>query len=345
MLPLLRCNNETITTIKTIQQSIKMKNTFKILTLAALMVFATTASQAQKIHAILCGATSVADIGNGCQSSLDLMENALTYIGTQTGMEVEFTLLTGSDFVKDKIETTISDLDAGEDDVIFFYSTSHGFNYNNRISRFTFIGAHPTKIEMTKSELNKFGLSLEKEVYQPLMTKNARLTVAMAEACNTIVDIPAPSTYNAMNVNISKRLKELFLEAKGSAISTSSSLDQRSWTDPEDGGIYTNMFIEAMNDIISSKEEATWKNVFDKTESMTVAYADKEGLRGGQRPDSEVDFHDVPITLKEEGEDKKETSDKKKHDYIAPKIKVVKKEEKKEEEAKNEEEEEEQDEN
>jgi hypothetical protein len=322
-----------------------MKNTFKIFTLAALMVFATTASQAQKIHAILCGATSVADIGKGCQSSLDLMENALTYIGTQTGMEVEFTLLTGSDFVKDKIETTISDIDAGEDDVIFFYSTSHGFNYNNRISRFTFIGAHPTKIEMTKSELNKFGLSLEKEVYQPLMNKNARLTVAMAEACNTIVDIPAPSTYNAMNVNISKRLKELFLEAKGSAISTSSSLDQRSWTDPEDGGIYTNMFIEAMNDIISSKDKATWKNVFDKTESMTVAYADKEGLRGGQRPDSEVNFHDVPIKLKEEGKDEKETADKKKkHDYIAPKIKVVKKEEKEDEKAKNEEEDEEEEE-
>ncbi len=306
-----------------------MKNTFKILTLALLFVFATNMSQAQKIHAILCGATEVADIGKGCQSSLDLMENALTYIGTQTGMEVDFTFLTGNDFRKDKIQTTISDLKAGSNDVIFFYSTSHGFNYNNNISRFTFIGAHPNKIEMTKSELNQFGLSLEKEVYQPLMNKNARLTVTMAEACNTVVDIPAPSTYNAMNVNISKRLKELFLEAKGSAISTSSSLDQRSWTDAEDGGIYTNMFIEAMNDIISSKEKATWKNVFDKTESLTMAYADKEGLRGGQRPDSEVNFHDVPIQLKEEEKDKKE-----KHDYIAPKIKVVKE---KEDEAKKEE--------
>jgi len=324
-----------------------MKNTFKILTLAMLFVFGTTASNAQKIHAILCGATNVADIGKGCQSSLDLMENALTYIGAQTEMEVDFTFLTGKDFIKDKIQTTISDLDVGDDDVIFFYSTSHGFNYNNRISRFTFIGAHPNKIEMTKSELNKFGLSLEKEVYQPLMTKNARLTVTMAEACNTIVDIPAPSTYNAMNVNISKRLKELFLEAKGSAISTSSTLDQRSWTDPEDGGIYTNMFIEAMNDIIGSKEKATWKNIFDKTESMTVAYADKEGLRGGQRPDSEVNFHDVPIKLKEDGEEKEEVKEekgakkdkKKKHDYIAPKIKVVK--EKKSDEAKKEEDEDE----
>lgn len=283
-----------------------------------LVAFVVNFSTAQKIHAILCGATNVADIGTGCQSSLKLMENALIYVGKQTDMEVEFTFLTGNDFVKSNIVEAINKVKAGSDDVIFFYSTSHGFNYNNNPSRFTFIGAHPTKVEMTRSEFTNFGLSLEHEVYQPLIAKNARLTITMAEACNTVVDIPAPSTYNAMNVNIQKRLKELFLEAKGSAISTSSRVDQRSWTDPEDGGIYTNMFIESMNEVIGGKEKATWENIFDKTERLTVAYAAKENLRGGQQPDSDTFFHDTPVKLKDEKEKTEQP-----HDYIAPKIKVI----------------------
>lgn len=281
------------------------------------MVCVAQFTQAQTIHAILCGATNVSDIGSGCQSSLKLMENALTYVGSQTGMEVDFTLLSGSDFRKDNIMETIADLKVGDDDVIFFYSTSHGFNYNDNPSKFTFIGAHPNKIEMTRSELENFGLSLEMEVYRPLMNKNARLTITMAEACNTVVDIPAPSTYNAMNINIQKRLKELFLEAKGSAISTSSRVDQRSWTDPKDGGIYTNMFIESLNEVIGSKNKAEWDDVFNKTESLTMAYAENENLRGGQRPDTETNFHDTPIEVKKDIDE---------HDYVAPSIKVVKEE-------------------
>ena len=287
-----------------------------------LMVCVAQFTQAQTIHAILCGATNVSDIGTGCQSSLKLMENALTYVGSQIDMDVDFTLLSGNDFRKDNIMETIADLKVGDDDVIFFYSTSHGFNYNNNPSKFTFIGAHPNKIEMTRSELENFGLSLEMEVYQPLLNKNARLTITMAEACNTVVDIPAPSTYNAMNINIQKRLKELFLEAKGSAISTSSRVDQRSWTDPKDGGIYTNMFIESLNEVIGSKNKAEWDDVFNKTESLTVAYAENENLRGGQRPDTDTYFHDTPIEVKKDKDD---------HDYVAPSIKVVKEENEEEE--------------
>ena len=127
-----------------------MQKVIKISILSLLIFVSFSTVQAQKIHAILCGATNVSDIGSGCESSLKLMENALTYVGSQTGMEVEFTLLSGNNFIRSKIESTINNLSVGSDDVIFFYSTSHGFNYNNNVSRFTFLGAHPNKIEMTK---------------------------------------------------------------------------------------------------------------------------------------------------------------------------------------------------
>ena len=297
-----------------------MKHITKAWALALALLLFAAAGNAQTIHAILAGATNVSDIGPGCQSSIKLMENALKYVGEQTDMKVKFTYCIGNDFNRDNIERAINNISPKSDDVIFFYSTSHGFNYNNNVSKYTFIGAHPTKIEMTRSELHEFGMSLEKEIFEPLQMKGARLTLALSEACNTVVDIPAPTRYHAMNVNIPKRLKELFVEAKGSAISSSSRLDQRSWTDPKDGGIYTNMFISAMNDVISNDGTATWEEVFNRTEQYTSDYANNEGIRGGQRPQTDTYFHDTPIKVVEE---KTKKSSRIRGAYYAPKLKVI----------------------
>ena len=203
------------------------------------------------VHVILCGATQVDDIGAGVGVSLKLMKNAMEYVKSQINVTIEYYELNGNNFEKSHIVSVLKDLYVNSNDVILFYSTSHGFNYNNGISKYPFIGAHPTKKDMTQEEFDVYGLSLEKEVMKTLQKKGARLTIAMAEACNTIIDIPTPKRYNAMNVNIGKRLEELFIYESGSLIASSSVIDQRSWTDDKDGGIYTNMFINALNEVIS----------------------------------------------------------------------------------------------
>ena len=162
---------------------------------------------------------------------------------------------------------------------------------------------------MTQEEFDVYGLSLEKEVMKTLQKKGARLTIAMAEACNTIIDIPTPKRYNAMNVNIGKRLEELFIYESGSLIASSSVIDQRSWTDDKDGGIYTNMFINALNEVISSDKKAKWETVFSLTTEYTKDYA--KDIPNGQKPQFENNKKDTPIKLKSSS-------------YIAPKVKLVK---------------------
>ncbi len=297
-----------------------MKNWIPFM-LIVLLCLGFSTVEAQKIHAILAGSTNVEDIGKGCEMSLKKMQNALEYIEGQTGMTVDIMTLTGSDFTKEKLLETINNINPSPDDVIFFFSTSHGFNYNDVPSQYAFISAHPTKNEMTKDELVEFGVSLEQEVYLPLRAKGARLTITLAEACNTVVDIPAPSSYQVMNMNIPKRLKELFAEAKGGVIASSSQVNQRSWTDEKNGGIYTNMFIEAMNTVIMDSKMATWDEVMAKTNEFTQNYAANEKIRGGQNPVSETDLIDTPIKLIEtETENKSNTATK--NDYIAPKVRV-----------------------
>ena len=74
-----------------------MKNVIiKAITLCLFVSFTYSPISAQTIHAVLCGATNVGDIGDGCKVGVKLIENAMNYVGTQTGMEVEVTKCIGN---------------------------------------------------------------------------------------------------------------------------------------------------------------------------------------------------------------------------------------------------------
>lgn len=241
-----------------------------------------------KMYAIVCGGTSISDIGSGVQMSIEMITEALEVVQNHTGMEVETKLLVGANFTKSKIQAAINSINPSSNDVIWFYSTSHGFNYKDAPSQFTFIAAHPTLTVMDSTEFNAYALSLEQEVYGKLLNKGARLTIAMAEACNNIVNLPAPNRYKKMKTLEATRIKELFLETEGSIISCSSELNTYSYTDLDRGGFYTNMFLIALNEVVTGNETATWEKVFKLTGNKTNSYALKNA-NAKQRPRSIVD--------------------------------------------------------
>lgn len=255
---------------------------------------------AQKIHAIICGGTSITDIGEGCEASIDLIEDALKIIGEQSEMVLETHLIIDEDFNKKNIIEEINNLQPSSDDVIFFYSTSHGFNYNDNISRYTFIMAHPHQPEGF-NELDKYGLSLEKDIFNVLKSKGARLTISMAEACNNILDFPSPNRYKAMTPIVARNIKALFKEYDGDIIACSSTLGQYSYTDLDNGGFFTNMFMEALNDVVTSTRKATWENLMQLTIEKTQGFADARGK--DQIPQTNIIDTSIKIGEKKEQEE------------------------------------------
>ncbi|MGB1206205.1 MAG: caspase family protein [Chitinophagales bacterium] len=274
-----------------------ISNFIKIITISAICLTYSFSMQAQTIHAIICGGTNINDIGQGCSASVKLIEDAVDYIAAQTGMNANIVKLVGNNFEKSKIQQAISSLDAQSNDVIWFYSTSHGFNYRDKPSKYNFFLAHPTKIAASPNDLARYGMSLEKEVMGNLLSKNARFTLVMGEACNVVIDIDSPSRYNAMSTNIGKRLKELFLYSEGAVISCSSQYKQASWTDKKDGGIYTNMFINSINEVIMSSQTAKWNSVFEKTKYYVNRFKPN-----GQEQTPEYELIDTPIKFLRDGD-------------------------------------------
>ena len=311
----------------------QLRTIISFLVLCTFILTVASAQKNMKMYAILCGQTEVFDIGRGCEVSVDKMTRFLEGVGNQLEMPVEHLTITGSDFTKDNILQAIADLELEDPDssVIVFYATSHGFNYDGDATNYAFFGAHPRKKHLTRSEFEEFGLSLELEVHQAMMAKGARLTLSLGEACNNLLDIPTPeSYYMPMNINVHQRMKELFVESEGDIISTSSDLGQFSWTDPREGGIWTNQFLRSFFQVMASEERATWDEVFERTGQYTLDESQSEA-NFEQRPRSDIDLINTPMQLvpeevevKTSRQNRKMEKNLQKQGYIIPRIKVIK---------------------
>jgi hypothetical protein len=255
-----------------------------------------------KLYAIICGGTKIVDIGSGVQASVKMMRKSVKIIAENTGLELVEILVLGDDFTKKNIINALDKVNPSSNDVILFYSSSHGSNYTDKPSEYTFFLAKPyTNVISSVNELHQVSVSLEFDVYDILKNKGARLTIAMAEACNTINGFEAPPNYKKMETAQVTRLKELFLETSGSVISCSSEYGTYSYTDLEKGGFYTNKFLTALNEVLASSETATWERVMNLTGVKTNNYAIKRG-EVGQNPKSGVATPVILLNEKEQQE-------------------------------------------
>lgn len=317
-----------------------MKRISILLFILSIFIQTGKSQDATNIVAILCGQTSVFDIGSGCQTNLDKVSDMVEDIGNVLDIDVNIITVSGRDYTKDNILSQLNglELDNPESTIVIFYGTGHGFNYQNEASQFAFLGAHPSRRQLSASEFHEFGLSLELEIHGILMRKNPRLLITLGEACNNVIALDAPQTllsegleWIPMSPNSDRfeRYRELFLDMQGDVISTSSRYGEYSWIDTTatGGGVWTNQFLMAFNDAVSSSESANWEDIFDTAQASTREAT--TGMKIPQNPVYDMNWVGTPMELDENpqktSKPKGKTPKVKLEDsgYIAPKVKII----------------------
>ncbi|MCB9263437.1 MAG: hypothetical protein H6558_00275 [Lewinellaceae bacterium] len=311
--------------------------------LTGFSLFTACGQRNMEIIAILCGQTEVFDIGAGCQANIEKVTGLLDDVGESLELRVRYIYCTGQDYNKVNILRVLDGLNITNPDssVVIFYGTGHGFNYQDQPSEFAFLGAHPSRKQLSQSEFTEFGLSLEHEVHRRLLAKDVRLLITMGEACNNVLKINAPQNlladgFIAMSPNSEKarRYAELFLEPEGEIISTSSQYSEFSWIDNTDvgGGVWTNQFLRAFNETASGNRPADWGQIFQRTVEYTQDAT--EDMETPQTPFYDENLIRTPMEVSDSNQ-KRVSPGKapkvtlKESGYIAPRVRVIQYEKKK----------------
>lgn len=166
-----------------------------------------------------------------------------TTLETYTGVDVKITLIDGIDATKSKIIETLDNINIDSNDVVWYYYTGRGMNYD------TWPESDEGEVPLTW-------------VHQKLMNTDARLTIAFYDCIN----YQLPISYQCAYCNNWSSLKQLFLLSGGDIIITSNSSDSYS-CGTKDGSVFTISFLEAL------EENNSWSDVLESTTYKTVRMA------------------------------------------------------------------------
>ncbi len=216
-----------------------------VLFMMLLNITLTPSAMGASLYAILVGDTS-ANIGAGIQRDLKKMKGLVARIVQNTGLELQSPqVLSGSDVNRDAVVSAIQSLSPDPDDVILFYSSSHG------ISSY---GMWPLIVFSS-------GGSLEFSwIVQELQSKGARLVVGITDSCNNPVQgTPSDSGKTFVPRRVSPDdYERLILGYKGSVFASSSRTGEVSCINSQIGSAFTNNFLTLFQKALSSGD---WKAV------------------------------------------------------------------------------------
>ena len=217
-----------------------------------------------KLHLIIAADSNDPQIGASVRQDLDDVSNLFQKAAREVGIKYEISKLYDTSFDKASIIAKINSLDIKNNDVVIFYYSGHGYNDTSGYSRFPSMSL----------DGKDYGLE---SMHNFIKGKNARLTITLGDLCNSIPrtrsgtksdeEIPFKSGF----LFDEDKLERLFIDSRGSLISTSSSKGEWSFCMRKSNGSmgnghFTNAFINSfakeaskINDNIGS-----WDQLFSR---------------------------------------------------------------------------------
>lgn len=210
----------------------------------------------------------LADTNDPTIGTVDDLANAADWaatIASYTGLTLRLESLSGDDLTVDSARSLLAGLEVTSDDVVYFFYSGHGYNPGGR--------KWPV-LAFTGTVLDD-DVSLD-EVVETLEAKSPRLLVVLADCCNNYPEPAArrwprwrPRPSDALEHNF----RALFLQFAGTVIASGSSPGQYSLGAEGVGGLFINMFMNAVVTLGETETDLTWAEALAKTADDTLAIA------------------------------------------------------------------------
>ncbi|PKQ68882.1 caspase family protein [Raineya orbicola] len=230
-----------------------------------------TGSGKSKMHLLLVINTDIGDIGQSCAVDQKAMEVEFREIAKAVGMPFEKYIINGEKFTRDNVERTIKSMQVGNNDVVIFYYSGHGFRWSNQTDKYP-------QLDMRYSEYTplteKTSLPLSAAA-KAITDKGGRLNIILSDCCNsdigrnqmTSTTFMASRSFQGAEI---QKLKKLFIDSRGSIMITGSSPGEYSWCNIN-GGFFTLSFIQALKEEIGYMRTGapSWEHIAENAVRST----------------------------------------------------------------------------
>jgi len=233
-----------------------------------------TGSVSAKIHFIVVANTNDARIGPSVQKDMRNIYSEIKDVATFLNLPMVYTEVSGQKFGKKNVESALNALSPGPNDIVIFYYSGHGFSYDQ-----TEIQAYP-QLDLRESRFEDITTATlnASDIYFTIKGKNARLNLIITDCCNSSIGLLRPEGRNFAQTAKSllgwnkSFCYNLFMQSKGSIITTAAKKGQFAYGNSDIGGYFTSNFTTAMEKYLSKFQSATptWQQIVDEAYNSTI---------------------------------------------------------------------------
>lgn len=222
-------------------------------------------------------------IGKRCEVDLEDVLYSFEDIADWLDVEmVEPKVIKGDQFskaaVNDAIDNWLKYQEPGEDDIVVFYYSGHGFRYPGDASPYPRMWLKTAQDRNPKTT----NLRMEEDIYNRIIKMGAGVNIIVSDCCNT-TEAGDIANFDAVTVPTRQRVKhkrekpreedadddvdygdKLFIPGHPlSILATAAEKGEFAGGKAETGGFFTNYFLDALDDCIYDNRLApAWGNIF-----------------------------------------------------------------------------------
>ena len=226
-----------------------------------------------KLHMLVVANTNDPTVGKAAVVDMNNAIKTFDTIARFMGIQMQPVMkIYGKIYNKESVQKAIAALQPGENDIVVFYSSGHGFRKATDSRPYPYIDLRP-KDDKTYN-VNSLNI---KDVYDSirLKPKGARLNIIISDCCNNIpgvIKVPGKSIVTERGLTEWSRdnCAKLFLDTAASLLITSAGVDETASCDDESGSFCT-IFLRAAiaNNLAKTNRQPSWTNILNETADAT----------------------------------------------------------------------------
>ncbi len=233
-----------------------------------------------KIFLLVVANVLAADIGESCKKDMARVTESFNDIAHKLGIlekNIIIKTITGDEYTKKNVELAIANLKpTPKKDIVIFYYSGHGFRKTTGLGKSRF----PNIDLRSKNDSNYYtqSLNMEKDIFNKIVSKQARFNLVMADCCNTFAPVPRVESNKPTKVKGSgfllspENCSTLFMNSKPmSILACAADSNQRATGNKDIGGFFSYFLKNSMENYCSIFEKnVSWKKILDDTYKQTI---------------------------------------------------------------------------
>lgn len=233
----------------------------------------TAKEKAVRLYMLVVANTNDSTVGIAARMDMDNMVHSFDTIARFLGIQMmPPVIISGKNYNKQNVEKAIRYLSPGENDIVVFYYTGHGFRKNTDSRIYPYIDLRPKP----DGTFNINSLNI-KDVYDSIRLKrtSARLNIVIADCCNTFPDDvkrvgKSIVIERATEPWSQENCARLFLDSTASILLASAGVNQEATCDDVSGSFCSIFFRSALsNNLIRTNRQPSWQSILTETNANT----------------------------------------------------------------------------